>query len=70
MVPIIVGNSEHAAHAGQQKNPICDCCRPNQMAETHQIKQRLLLTCAPISELPSNIITIEVDGFTKYVNSM
>ena len=40
-----------------KKYPICDCSRFNQMPYDAQ-KQRLLLTCEPISELPSNIITM------------
>ena len=55
MVLILVCNLEHVAqawskkgHIGDKKNPISNCS-----------KHRLLLTYAPISELPSNISTVE-----------
>ena len=60
MVLILDGNSEHVAHTWRnidlfwKRNPICDCSRSNQMAIADQIA-RLLFTCAPISDLPSNI---------------
>ena len=34
---------------------ICDCSLSNLMPYTDKKKRRWLLTCAPISELPSNI---------------
>ena len=44
------------------KNPICDCSRSNQMPLTDQITeiaQRLRISCAQISELPSIIRTMK-----------
>ena len=57
MVIILDGNSEHVAHAWRIKKTICDCSRSNKMHLT-ELKQRLLLTCPPISELPYNITTV------------
>ena len=42
----------------RRKNPICDCSRCNQMPKSDEITCTLLLACAPISKLTSNISTM------------
>ena len=42
----------------EQKKTICDWARPKQMPQTDQITGIALLKCAPISEIPSNISTM------------
>ena len=42
---------------GRKKIPICDFFRSDQMPLTGQIKE-ILLTCAPVPELPFNISTM------------
>ena len=61
MVLILDGSSKNTLHTHEgkyvfsdKKYPICDCSRTNQKVK----EQSLLLTCAPIYELPSNIITM------------
>ena len=64
---ILVGNSENVEHAWrkigllreEKKNPICDCSRSNQLPWTDKISKIALLTCAPISALPSNLIKMD-----------
>ena len=46
---------ENRSFFEKKKNLIYDCCRSNQTPQT-----RLLLTCAPTSELPSNITTMRL----------
>ena len=67
MVLLLDGNTEHVAHAswrwiglfGEKKNPIWHCSWSNQMPWTDQIRQIAPDACAPISELPYNISTME-----------
>ena len=68
MVLILEGNSKTLLNHGEKyafskkKNPICDFSRSNKCLK--QIKnQRLLLTCAPISEVPSNTRTMVIPMF-------
>jgi len=63
MVLMVDGNSEHVAHAWRKigkriKTPICNCSRSNKCLKIKS--QRLFLTRAPISEIPSHISTILV----------
>ena len=57
MLRILDGSSEHVANARRKvdQNPICDCSRSNQMPLIDNKKN--ILTCAPVSEIPSNLIT-------------
>ena len=60
MVLLLDGNSEHVAHACRkvglfgEKNPTSESSR----VALRMSNNTLLLTCAPISELPLNISTM------------
>ena len=56
MILISDGNSEHAAHASSKNVPKNHYSRYEQISQNRSNYR--CATCAPISELPSNISTI------------